>query len=159
MKLIISLVLLASASFHLAFTECVNVKGYLKSSNKQTMLQRQKILVYQGQTLLDSNWTKKGGAFSLDFCTGDGTGFPVDFYTILESKDTLLLASLDGFQSDGNNTGNFFVPKKGAPKEADCPKCHQSDKLFTLVYVPGEQKDFGTSSSKFYCSRDKTKFK
>jgi hypothetical protein len=158
MNIIIALAFLSCVGYSPNLTECVNVKGHLKSSDKLIFSQQQKILVLQGQTMLGSSWTKKGGAFSLDFCTGDGTGLPVDFYSIVQNQDTLLLASIEAFETDGDNKGNLFLPKKGAPVGVLCPKCHKADRLYTLVYVSKEQKDFESSSFKFYCSREKTKF-
>ena len=156
MDLLQSLAWLLLVCFSPRFTQSVTIKGHLVGFNKLPVPESRKIFVLQGDVFLDTATTKQDGSFLLKFCTGDSTGNPVDFYAILKNRDTVLLASVDAFRTDGTINGDFFLPVKS--KNRPCRKCHQSDRLYSLVYVPKKQMDFEMSSTRYYCSRDKTKF-
>lgn len=165
MQLLVTIVLMGFLGVNSYFTNCVDIEGRLKSSDGKTTSAGHRILVYQENKLLCDSLTRHKGAFMLSFCLSSGEARnavgdinTIDFFTIVGNKDTVLIGSVESFISDGELSGNLFLPKKGIANDKLCPKCRKSDNLYTLVYSPKEQKDFTFDAAKFYCIRDRTKF-
>lgn len=131
--------------------------GCVRMSDGKIVSKSQPILVFQGNNLLLVSKSLSNGKFDIGFNAGVSTRRPVDIYTI-SYGDTLLLASLVGFENEDKNHGDLFIPKPLNTKVNTCPKCGQADKLFSLIYDITKQKDYDRHTAPIYCSRDKTKF-
>jgi hypothetical protein len=145
-----------------AISHCGMINGKLKTATGQVVKQPQKLLIYKDDDLSNQTkppYSRKDGSFHLDFCVGTGPG-DLNIYSVTPSKDTLLLASIESFNhgDDRDSEGNFFMPKKLAPGAKSCPACRKSDRVYALVYVKKEQKDFLMTPHKYFCLRDRRKF-
>lgn len=156
MNFLLTILLLTSFFQGPDFTYNVSIVGKLKTADHNPVSDSYKILVFEGESFLADDHTRPSGKFQLDFLTGERTKSTFDFFSVFNS-DTLLIASLDGFMSDGEISCNFFLPKLLPSKTIQCKRCHRSDKMYQLIYFPTQQKYFDRSVYKFYCSYDKTK--
>jgi hypothetical protein len=144
---------LISANF---YTECVTIKGHVKNARQQIVKRSHDLLVCQDDYLITTAKSGKNGQLNFDVCLGIwDKPSTVNFFTI-SATDTLLMASLDGFDSDGEVYADLFLPEK--IKTSSCPKCKQSDRIYQLVYKPEFQKGLNKTSIRFYCVNDKVKF-
>jgi hypothetical protein len=140
------------------YTEEVKMKGCLKTSDSHLVEGTHKIIIRQGREIILIDKTSRGGKFDLTFYPGDETGKPIDFFTIASKNDTVLLASVTGFHNEVQNHGNLFYPKKVETNDRACPKCKKKDRVYSLVYVPKEQRDYDKSSAAYFCGYDLSKF-
>jgi hypothetical protein len=141
------------------FTDCIFITGHVKNAKHEIVRKRHNILVYQGvNSLVSETITDNQGRMSFDVCLGiPEVPTTVDFFTVVD-KDTLLLASIEYFDTDGEMSLDLFLPNKLIAKQRKCVKCKRSDGIYELVYNKPPSKKFTRAACKFYCLYDKVKF-
>jgi hypothetical protein len=143
------------------FTNCVTISGHVKNAKQEVVKGKHRILVYQGNYLITIAKSAKTGEYLFDVCLGSTdsseTPPPVDFFTV-RGKDTLLMASVDGFETDTEIGLDFFLPNKLRSTDRKCPQCKRGDRIYELVYSSKQRKDFTKAGYRYYCLYDKMKF-
>jgi hypothetical protein len=179
---IISIVVLSLSSAFRPLINPVNINGHLKKHPKDTsaVIAYLRVFVKGNNKILAESLTDGKGNFELTFTPEKEKSF--DFYCVQPELDTMLIASVTGFESDTPEM-NFFLPsqpKRNALGKAICPKCKRTDKVYEIEYGDpivsslriGKSGDTTFSpiykgkyrtgclsgSAKYYCDRDKVKF-
>jgi hypothetical protein len=153
MGLYISILTFFNFLFTIGSSEEISLTGHLRGLPKNL---HYSIAVFGDGRYLNSSQPYGKDGFTLDFSDSREKAF--DFYFRPSKGDTLLLASIKIFESDEPDI-NFYLPKLlGNNSDIRCPACKSRDKVYKLIYPKDDLKQFTTTSKKYYCARDKTKF-
>eukprot|EP01035_Chromulina_nebulosa_P042908 gene42908-58096_t len=112
------------------FSNPAYLTGHIvKNSNKSFIeVSGLSVIIKCGSKTLATTITDSKGSFSatIDPATKD----PIDFFCSGRETDTVLIASLQTFDSDTPDITFPFPaePKKNALKQTLCPKCNKADK-------------------------------
>lgn len=135
-----------------------------------------------GNKILATTITDSKGSFSATIAPA--TKDPIDFFCSGRETDTVLIASLQTFDSDTPDITFPFPaePKKNALKQTLCPKCNTADKVYKIRYgdaLPTSTRKVAKNGSityspivnghynagsciagiaTYYCNRDKIRF-
>jgi hypothetical protein len=115
------------------------------------------LAVFGDGSLLDKSKLENNGDFMINFSDSRQKYF--DFYLFSDMGDILLVASIKSFETDEPKVA-FYIPKKvSTPTAKACPKCRHFDKVYELAYDKNDLTQFKPSEMRYYCRRDKYKFK
>ena len=133
----ISTILLATLLLGFKFLiNPLHITGHLKRNPKDTSayVGGISVIVKGGNKILAQTFTDKQGNFELKFTPDKAKSF--DFYCYGLAVDTLLIASVQTFESDTPDL-TFYIPgitKKNFLAQTLCPKCKKGDKVYKIRY-------------------------
>jgi hypothetical protein len=160
----------------------VDITGHLRKNPNDTSANiKRVIIIAKGDNkILAKTKTSLKGNFHITFTPTTEKSF--DFFCTAIGIDTVLIASMKGFDSDVMEM-TFYLPikyKKNSLGKIICPKCNQTDKVYEVEYgeptfVSHINKKGDTTNSriyngkyhagtcvgaiaKYYCDRNKIKF-
>ena len=117
-------------------TNPVHITGHLRKNPKDTSayVGGITVIVKGDNKLIAKTFTDRHGNFELTFTPKNEKSF--DFYCYGLAVDTLLIASVQTFESDTPDL-TFYIPgikKKNSLGQTLCPKCKKADKVYKIRY-------------------------